>query len=330
MARPDRHGPRATCSAAPAEPLAELLTAELQRPLPRPIELIAATARRSLAPNSGAVQAVLVYGSCLRDGHTEDRLVDLYLLVDDAGGLPGGALLRLLGRLLPPNVYYLERPGEAGGQSIRAKCAVMTAPAFARLTGEGTFQSYFWARFAQPSALGYVRDAACRDRVLAALAAAARTTARRSLPLLGETANARTLWTRAFTETYRCELRAEPAGRAAELVARDAARYGRVTRALGLTADDDPDRPFKPPGIGRAAALRARLAWLARRWSGKALSVLRLLKAAFTFRNGADYLLWKIERHSGVALELTPWQRRHPILASSVLFWRLYRRGGFR
>jgi hypothetical protein len=58
--------------------------------------------------------------------------------------------------------------------------------------------------------------------------------------------------------------------------------------------------------------------------------VFRLIKAAFTFAGGPSYILWKIERHSGVKHELTPWQRRHPILASTVLFWRLYRKGAFR
>lgn len=67
-----------------------------------------------------------------------------------------------------------------------------------------------------------------------------------------------------------------------------------------------------------------------RRLIGKPLNVMRLIKAAFTFQGGARYLAWKIERHSGVKVELTPWQERHPILASSVLFWRLYRKGAFR
>ena len=59
-------------------------------------------------------------------------------------------------------------------------------------------------------------------------------------------------------------------------------------------------------------------------------SVLRLIKSAFTFEDGATYLAWKIKRHSGVSFELTPWQKRHPILASGTLFWRIYRAGGFR
>jgi hypothetical protein len=40
--------------------------------------------------------------------------------------------------------------------------------------------------------------------------------------------------------------------------------------------------------------------------------------------------MWKIKRHSGVSVDLTPWQRRHPILASGTQFWKIYRAGGFR
>jgi hypothetical protein len=45
---------------------------------------------------------------------------------------------------------------------------------------------------------------------------------------------------------------------------------------------------------------------------------------------GAEYILWKIERHSGVRIELSPFARRHPILAGWGAAWRLYRRGAFR
>lgn len=71
------------------------------------------------------------------------------------------------------------------------------------------------------------------------------------------------------------------------------------------------------------------LQWGLRRVQGKFLSVARLIKASFTFDGGIDYLAWKISRHSGVKIELTPWQRRHPLLAGIVLFWRLRRRGAF-
>jgi hypothetical protein len=72
------------------------------------------------------------------------------------------------------------------------------------------------------------------------------------------------------------------------------------------------------------------MAWRFRRLVGKLLSILRLAKGVFTFDGGVDYILWKIERHSGVKATATPWQRRHPLLAAPGLAWRLYRRGAFR
>jgi hypothetical protein len=63
---------------------------------------------------------------------------------------------------------------------------------------------------------------------------------------------------------------------------------------------------------------------------GTALSILRLLKASFTFDGGLPYLAWKIERHSGVKIEITPFMRRHPRLGALGALWRTRRRGGFR
>ena len=70
--------------------------------------------------------------------------------------------------------------------------------------------------------------------------------------------------------------------------------------------------------------------WMVRSWQGKLLSVLRLLKGTLTFRGGLDYILWKIERHSGVKIEVPPRLRRWPLLATCVIFWRLYRQGAYR
>src|SRR5690606_13814062 len=75
---------------------------------------------------------------------------------------------------------------------------------------------------------------------------------------------------------------------------------------------------------------RFRRLWRIRQSVGKLLTVLRLAKGVFTFEGGMDYILWKIERHSGVRATATPWPRRHPLLASPLLAWRLYRTGAFR
>jgi hypothetical protein len=97
----------------------------------------------------------------------------------------------------------------------------------------------------------------------------------------------------------------------------------------GLRAEATAEGRLRP-GLRRRTRARWAVAWTARRALGKLLNLLRLTKAAFTFEGGADYLAWKVERHAGVTIELTDWQRRNPILAAPAMLWRLYRRGAVR
>jgi ADP-ribose pyrophosphatase YjhB (NUDIX family) len=255
--------------------------------VPEPIVAVADAARRR---HRQAIIAVLFYGSCLRQRSDEGKVVDLYLLADRYEDVHRNRLARVLNALLPPNVYY-------------------------------TFQPYFWAHFAQPTIVLWARDEEIRLRVQTALGRAVATMIGEARGLLPGDWTPAELWPRAFTETYRTELRAETADQARQLYQAFAQRYDRVTRIVAENASG----PLSAAD-GRRAAGR----WRQRRVLGKLLSVLRLAKASFTFEDGAAYLMWKIRRHSGVQIELTPWQRRHPILASTVLAWRLYRARGFR
>ena len=54
------------------------------------------------------------------------------------------------------------------------------------------------------------------------------------------------------------------------------------------------------------------------------------MKAAFTFEGGADYAAFKIERHTGRKIEVTPWQRRHPLLAGLLMLPKLLRSRALR
>ncbi|MEM7054552.1 MAG: hypothetical protein AAF446_08385, partial [Pseudomonadota bacterium] len=131
--------------------------------------------------------------------------------------------------------------------------------------------------------------------------------------------------------TYGSELRPEPPGAAAKLVAHDVSFWHSISPAAleyidCITADDDQfriDLPAKQRWLGA-------IDWSARRVWSKCLNILRLLKAAGTFANGLDYLAWKVERHSGVRVEPTERMRRHPRVAAWGLVWRLWREGAFR
>lgn len=292
----------------------EIVRAEASAAVPERVAAIAEAARRR---HGGGVCAILAYGSALRERDDASKMVDLYLLVDGYREAGQGRWLSLANRILPPNVYYLET--EHAGARVRSKYAMVSLAQLEVLVAPSTLHPYFWARFAQPTALAWARDVAVSERVYRLLARAVLTLVGEAWLLTSAADPPPTRWVRAFTETYRTELRAEGPERAHQLYRTHAARYEAIAvAAAGLDVGGNP-RP--------AAVLRR---WRLRRILGKVLSVLRLLKAAFTFQDGAAYLASKIEQHSGVPVHLTVWQRRHPILASGGLAWRLYRQGAFR
>lgn len=285
--------------------LLALLAGEAATPAPAEVLALAEAARAEVGESA---VAVLFYGSALRERAVAGRLVDLYVVTDGYARLNAAWPLRLLVRLVPPNVYYVETV--AAGGTERAKYAVVALEHLRRLVGRGNDNPYFWARFSQPTAIAWARDDTVRAALVEILAQACDTL----LATAGPAPTARERWIGAFSRTYRTELRAEPPSRSAAIYEAASARYDQIATALA-------DRPLMPSGEG---------AWARRRIVGKLMSVLRLTKAAFTFAGGADYLAWKIERHSGVKIALTPWQRRHPLLAAPAMFWKLYRQGAFR
>jgi hypothetical protein len=302
--------------------LKEFIVAETQQPT---FPAAQAFARDLVARYGVSVVAVLFYGSCLRQSTDQGLMLDFYVLVDDLNGAILNPVSNVLGKLLPPNVYYHEMVYE--GRVLRAKVAVMTLDRFCRNTLPSELIPSTWARFSQPTRILWTYDPDLRRRVETALTNAVTAMMLNALPLMPKSFTARDLWVRALGETYGAELRPEPPAKAAELVEADLPRYVAVTEALFGEA---------PPGgvYTRTAppseAADAERAWKRRRWRGKALNLLRLIKAAFTFRGGLDYAVWKIERHSGVKIVLTPRQRRHPVLTGLWLFPRLLRRGGLK
>ncbi len=318
-----------------ADALLAWIAAESQRSVPASVLAAADAIRRR---HERAAIAVLYYGSCLRregdPAEDEGCVLDFYVVVDRYRNAYRGAAAAIANTLLPPNVYYLEVPWQ--GRTLRAKYAVIALAQFRRGTSRRSFLPTLWSRFSQPVRLVLVRDAAARDAVLAALRDAMATMVERIVPLLGGRFTTAELWLRGFRESYRTELRAEGPARARLLFEASRDRYERLTPAA-LTASGfawtqaASDGRFVVPAAESAPARRrAGALWAVRRVTGKLLNLLRLIKAVFTFDGGVDYVLWKVARHSGVRVAVTPWQHRHPLLSAPVLAWRLYRRGAFR
>ncbi len=277
------------------------------------------------------LDAVLLYGSCLHAGDPTDGIVDVYALLRDYRTAYPSRLHRWLNALLPPNVFYAEIV--EGGMALRAKYAVLSSDDFRR-GATRWFHSYVWARFAQPSRVLWARDEATASSLHRTLAAAVLTFLENVLPTLtGEDVGAEEIWARGLSLTYASEIRPERAERVRWLIERNLSDYARLTSAaaplLHRVVDVLPRGRYRP----RATEQERRRSvgrWRRRRRQGKALSVLRLGKSIFTFAGGPDYVAWKIHRHTGVAIEVTPFMRRHPLLVAPWMLLRLLRSGVVR
>jgi hypothetical protein len=306
--------------------LRALVADELAEPVdPRVVKVAAAIA----AKYGAASQAVLFYGSCLREIRLDGLMLDFYLIVSSYQSAFGQGWLAFANRVLPPNVFPFEQDG------LVAKYAVLSEADFIRLASSSTRNVSVWARFAQPSRLVWTASALARHAVISAVTEAAPALIGAARPMLADSVRIADLWSQAFALTYSAELRAERRTRAGSIFDADADRYRRFTPAVlaatGLDARIERGGMVRfadgvSPGDRRASA---RL-WRQRRREGKLLTLARLAKATTTYAGGIDYLAWKINRHAGQVIALSPWQRRWPILGAISLLPRLLLRGAVR
>ena len=273
---------------------------------------VAAYAKR-LGEEAGAL-AVLFYGSNLRTGSLEGVL-DFYIL------LPGPQRERIW-----PRVSY--REWDHAGERLRAKIATMSLRQFANAAKGLSRDTTIWARFVQPSALVWQANEEARAGVTQALCAAAVTAGRLAAVVGPARGTANDYWRALFRATYKAEFRVEKPGRENSILEVNAEHFDgllpiawnaggmRFKRMNGL---------FEP--LPNSAERRRVLKWWSRRARlGKPLNLLRLAKATTTFDGAADYAAWKLQRHTGIALEVTPFRARHPLLAAPGALVELWRK----
>jgi hypothetical protein len=285
--------------------------------------------------HGASVQAIIYYGSCLRSGKPDQGIADFYVIVDSYQQARMGAIKAWLNQRLPPNVFYLEaeHPDSVNkSQILRAKYAVVSAEQFVHGVSGGWQLPYLWARFAQPAGLLWARDATITMRMNRAMIAGLACFLHESLALMSTDFSARELWQQGLLHSYATELRAERLQRIRALYDFWPDYYEQQTAEFmqakaDLQASVDGVYAWQPDQLAHGAALRR---WRSRRRRGKLMSVLRLSKSLFTFSGAVDYAAWKVERHSGKPIELSPLARRWPLVGGWVVLWRLLRSGSLR
>ncbi len=304
--------------------LQQLVATELAIPVaPR----IAAFAQHIAATYAGAARAVLFYGSCLRTEELEGEMLDFYLIISEYEAAYDKPWLAKWNRRLPPNVFPFEFEG------LMAKVAVLSEADFHTLNRPSASAVSVWARFSQPSRLVWSADDVAKRAAILAVSGAAPTLLNAALAQVEREVDVLDLWQSGFAMTYGAELRAERKSRPASVIEFDPERYAIFGRAaLHHCMIDNEIRGDKVHILadpeGRIVAEQKR--WPALRRRGKMLTAARLVKAAFTYANGIDYLAWKVNKHAGTQIEVRPWQRRWPLIAAMFMVPKLLVKGAVR
>lgn len=275
------------------------------------------------ARHGKTVLGVLFYGSCLRK-ETDEGVLDFWVVVDDYSAAYSNPVHAWINPIAPPNVFFLEREYES--HPLRTKYGVISRRDFARGTSLSAWHPYIWARFAQPARLLACRDSQARSFFEESITHAILTAVARLIGHLPDQAgllrfSLAAFWREAFRRTYDSERRPEADESIQTIYDVNPERYDAVASSAfhhlvetGIFADaTEHPNSFSISILPKTLNLM-RFRWKIMRPFSRILGLARLLKTAFTFGDWVPYALWKIERHTGRKIELTPRQREHPLI----------------
>jgi hypothetical protein len=303
------------------------LGAALALGLDRPVGIEAQRLAGSLAGSFGAATvALLHYGSHAQAGGAEagpDSAFDFFVIVDQylpayralAAHLPRRFPARraaLLNRILPPNVLSVPGPEP----HLVAKCCVLSVHDLARACSRRPADHFVRARLFQQVHLVWARDAGGREVARRAVCDARWGTYGWAGPFLPERFDSRRYARTLLEVSYSAEIRPEDSAHVETLLnaqagvllpAFETLLAGLATRgSLRRVAEDY--RQVRPPGVLARARARAWFGW------SKLRATLRWLKYVALYDDWLDYVVHKVERKSGLTMELSERERRWPLL----------------
>ncbi|MDX1648173.1 MAG: hypothetical protein R3304_13590 [Longimicrobiales bacterium] len=292
-----------------------------RHPWPDALEL----AEKLNADSGDSVRAVLLYGSRLQktnpDRHSAldfvvlvDDYISFYRGLADSGELHRPApLMRWLAGILPPNVIaYAPEEGASG----LAKCAVVDQRHLARALGPDPPDHFLLARLIQE--VGYVWSASDADEawVRGQIREAQRHVVDWMLPYLEDPVDAERLGRRMLAVCYRGELRPESRSRSDRVFEAQAphlvdALEPALEHAVETGMMEVDDGEYVVSGEVPDATRRK---WARHFRKSKIRATLRWFKHMLTFANWLPYIQRKVERHTGRDIELTPLEKKLPLV----------------
>jgi hypothetical protein len=313
------------------EPSKALLEAVRRRARPRerdPHEGARVLAEQVVRSGGGTVAAIVFFGS-RRTGAQPDAFSAHDFFVLTHGDLAFCRALAAAGKLrrsprlvaalnlaLPPNQLSFSHLDEAG-RSLRAKCSVITLGAFLRECSPQRRDHFCVGRLFQPAEILRAESDAVRERVVAALAFACAETFTWSRPWLPATFDTETYGRTLLNVSLGYEVRPEPRGRAEALWRAQAEEQAPVYAQLLADLRDAGELAEASPGrlsVTRAVTGRERFGRRAYFTISLVRATARWAKYMITFEEWLDYLLRKIERQTGHSFDISPRERRWPLI----------------
>ncbi len=287
-----------------------------------------------LSGHGNELLAIIFYGSCLfSQTQASSSFPDFYLLVSDFRKFHGTLLHSVLNTVLPPNVYFgkFSHPQNTGPkQLLRFKCCVMSLAQYLKETSRRAEDIHHLGRFSKKFAILYSLSEETSLEILQGALQAMLTLIPFSLALLPDEFTLEEFILKQLSLSYLGEKRVTEPTKVIKLL--DAAHdyyYEIYPRLLELYA-----LRFDHPHKTRAGTYRQRPATT--RWKKKTQrflarsrlrGILRWPKYILTVDNWVDYLVEKLERHHGVNVELTPLQRRFPLIFGWPVYFKMRRKG---
>ena len=276
----------------------------------------------------GSVAAVVFFGSRKSRASPDAwSAYDFFVIVRGYG--PFYASLRAHGALrrpawlvaalnapLPPNQIGITMT-LADGRGARAKCAVVSLSAFLRETSRRRHDHFFLGRLCQQTEIAAAPEHAAREEVVDALAGAHALTYEWARPWLPARFDVDEYCRTMLRVSFAAEFRPESSDRTRALfeAQQDYLRpvYGVLLRELcasGALREVEPGVFAVAEPAGRLERLRLAFYF---KWS-KVRATARWAKYVVTFDDWLEFILRKVRRHSGQDIELTPRERRLPLL----------------
>lgn len=267
------------------------------------------------------LRAVIFFGSRLLDtSPSQYSAADMFFVVDDYPRFYRDArdhvagpkrLMAWLNRLLPPNVIYLPTAAGAG-----IKGFIISWRGFRRAMGPRARDHFCQGRLSQQIGILHERDEETGREVRALLETGRNRTLQWVPVYAAPTFDAAEFCRTMLTVSYAGEVRPESPGRVNEVFS--AQQEALIALYTPVLESGVRDGTLHHEGQ-RYAASRSPTARDRRRWRwyfahSKVRATLRWMKYVVTFSGWPDYIAHKLERRTGMHVELTERERRWPWL----------------